>query len=355
MKIFIDFLLGRSAFLNFNFGPIAGALVGAAGSYLGARRAAKGQEAAARTAADAAKFRPYNMQSGFGSATFYDDPGNRRAVGMLSPQYQALRDQFMTQAQGLSPRYQQLQDYYLDRSMLSDRDQALADQMRTQAEGFSNALTNYDPEAAAGDIYSKIAELNQPYRQQQQLDLENRLLAQGMLGSTGGASRFQAQQAAFGEQDLRGQLAAREMAQSEQAELQRLAASGLATARELEADPMRFLQTGMSFDNIPLSYLQAAIGLDQLPQQLIDRGGVLGGRSAMAGANAGSYLANAIGGRDLAMGNLYGEVGRGLGDAIGGMFKRNQTNTPVSGNKDGGTYSPYDRFADELYVTPRDR
>ena len=102
MKIFIDLLLGRSAFLNFNFGPIAGALVGAAGSFLGARRAAKGQEAAARTAADAAKFRPYNMQSGFGSATFYNDPGNKRVVGMLSPQYQALRDQFMTQAQGES-------------------------------------------------------------------------------------------------------------------------------------------------------------------------------------------------------------------------------------------------------------
>jgi len=82
---------------------------------------------------------------------------------------------------------------------------------------------------------------------------------------------------------------------------------------------------------------------------------VLGGRSASAGANAGSYLANAIGGRDLAMGNFYGEVGRGLGDAIGGMFKRNQTNTPVSGNKYGGTYSPFDMFADELYVTPRDR
>ena len=74
---------------------------------------------------------------------------------------------------------------------LSPEMAALADRLFGRAETQASALGAYDPQAAATQYYQTYVE---PELQRQQasdyLALENRLLSQGMLGSTGGAGQL---------------------------------------------------------------------------------------------------------------------------------------------------------------------
>jgi len=81
-------------------------------------------------------------------------------------------------------------DAKMGTATLSPEMAALADRLFGRAETQATATTAYDPQAAATQYYQQYVE---PELQRQQaadyMALENRLLSQGMLGSTGGAAQ----------------------------------------------------------------------------------------------------------------------------------------------------------------------
>ena len=82
-------------------------------------------------------------------------------------------------------------DAKMGTATLSPEMSALADRLFGRAETQAAATTAYDPQAAATQYYQQYVE---PELARQQaadyLALENRLLSQGMLGSTGGAAQM---------------------------------------------------------------------------------------------------------------------------------------------------------------------
>lgn len=81
----------------------AGGIVAGNSAVDAAKTQADAQIRAAQIAADAAKFRPVGVTTGFGSSNFgYDDKGNLTSAGYtLTPQMQALRDQALGASGGL--------------------------------------------------------------------------------------------------------------------------------------------------------------------------------------------------------------------------------------------------------------
>jgi len=114
---------------------------------------------------------------------------------------------------------------------LSPEMAVLADRLFGRAETQASALGAYDPQAAAQDYYQQyVAPDLMREQEQQRLAMENRLLSQGMLGSTGGmlqsrglmeaqeASRRQARGEAFSQsQAMIDAMRQREMADIAQA------------------------------------------------------------------------------------------------------------------------------------------
>jgi hypothetical protein len=114
---------------------------------------------------------------------------------------------------------------------LSPEMAALADRLFGRAETQAAALGAYDPQAAAQEYYQQyVAPDLMRGQEEQRLALENRLLSQGMLGSTGGmllsrglleaqeASRRQARGEAFSQsQAMLDAMRQREMADIAQA------------------------------------------------------------------------------------------------------------------------------------------
>ena len=193
-------------------------VIGGIGSLLGQRQ----QSDAANKAAQMAQFKPYNVTSGIGTGSF---SGNT-ATSQLSPEYQAIRNQLLG-----------------------------------GAAGTFGAANQYDPQAAASQLYSQLSQISAPEAEQQRLATENRLYRQGMLGSTGGGIQMGALLKAQKLQDLARETQAFNMAQDVQNQL---------------------VNRGSAF-------LGGATGLDQAAMGNLDMGGTLGGRQASAGANAAQY------------------------------------------------------------------
>lgn len=107
------------------------------GSYLGYKASDKGY----KNAIDAARFKPFNVRSGFGSATF----NGQDATASLSPEYQAMRDRMLSLSGGL--------------------------------------FSNINPEQTTNNALGLLRGLAQPDEGRQYADLESRLYGQGMLGA----------------------------------------------------------------------------------------------------------------------------------------------------------------------------
>lgn len=244
----------------------AGWIAGGA-TLLGAFMGADATRSAANKAADATKFEPWNVYSGYGSGTFTPasagsgghwsggggggfawsgDRGGPNVSGGINPwgggygQGTWIPGTPATPASAtatLSPEYQALRDQYMQ-----------------QAGGQLGAMGAFDPNQASRDMYDKLASLSEPTEARARTDLESRLLAQGMLGSTGGGIQ---QQSLF---DSQGQSR---------------------IARELQSwttaqDTLNQMQ------GRAINATNAASGLDALPLQNLNLGGVLGGRQSAA-------------------------------------------------------------------------
>lgn len=189
-------------------GPVAGSLVGGGLSLYGANSAANKLSDAANNAADKSKFTPYNVFSGAGSGTF----NGTTATGTLSPEYLALRNKYLQ-----------------------------------NANGNLNALQNYDPQAAANDVYGKLSALSNPQEEQDRLNQENRLLAQGMLGSTGGGIQRQALLTSQGLAGVGRQVQSYQLGQDALNQMQNRAFGATNAATALDAIPMNNLNAGGVF------------------------------------------------------------------------------------------------------------
>lgn len=307
--------------------PWIGPVVGGVISYMGAQDAADSYSSAANRAAGATAFKPYNVYSGYGSGTF--SPGSAGTRGYWSggtPSYSGSEHAagggggmggFLgigrpnaggartwipgTAASGpsatasLNPQYQGLRDEYLQ-----------------QAYGYNGALTNYDPQSSAADLYAKLQAISAPQRQSDRNAFETRQLAQGQMGlQQGGVNpALQSFLSAQNQADLQREISAFGMSQDVQDRLQ----------------------------NRSLAATTAATGLDALPLQNLSLGGVFGGRGAQAAQFGANLQNNAAMRQGDATAQLWSSIGQQVGPAVGSYF--NQPNYG-SYNNNGFNASQY--------------
>ena len=181
--------------------PWIGPVVGGAISYIGAQDAAGSYSDAANNAAGATKFSPYNVYSGFGSGAF--SPARAGTSGMRG--YWSGGTSYQGDSGGQvsgTGGYRGPFGYVAPRgngtwvpgtpgtpataasatATLNPEYQGLRNQYLSQARGFGGALTSYDPNQAAQSLYEKLTQIGASNRQQQTNAFENRLLAQGQTG-----------------------------------------------------------------------------------------------------------------------------------------------------------------------------
>lgn len=302
------------------------AIIGGGLAYMASENASDGYSDAANRASKAGAFKPYNVYSGFGSGAFSPATAGSQGYYKRGPEInQALtgnaRIGYPSYAQGewvpgtpgtpatataeLNPRYQALRDQYM-----------------AQAEGFNGALTSYDPQSTAGDLYSKLQSISAPQRQQEQNAFEARLLSQGQMGLQQGgvnplmASYLQSQKM----QDLQREL----------------------SAFGLSQDVLDRMQ------NRSLSATTAASNLDALALQNLNLGGSFGGQ-AMQGGQFGANLQNNAAMRSAdATAQLWSGIGQQVSTAFKGSdyndsyFTRNSQYSPSYG---GGAYGGSNNWA----------
>ena len=145
---------------------IGGSLLGASAAKSAAKTQADAQLEAARIQAEAAKFKPYNVTTGFGSAQFDTNAGT--AGYTLDPRLAQMRDLLYGGATGLMPT-SATQQFYGDI-------QQQAQQKAMQAMGMS-------PEAAAAKEYESIQGLLSPQRARDQASLAQNLFKSGRMGA----------------------------------------------------------------------------------------------------------------------------------------------------------------------------
>ena len=253
-----------------------------------AETSAQAQLEAARQAAEAAKFRPVGVTTGFGASQFQFSPeGYLSSAGyQLSPELQAQRQRLMGLA-GMG---------------LTQAEQAPAAYapLGQAAQGLFNLGQQYlaqSPEQVAQRYMQQQQALLAPGREQQLANLQNQMFQTGRgglaVGGTSGAGgsvalgatnpELQAYYNALAQQD------AALAAQAQQAGQQQLAfGTGLFGTG---ANLLGGMYGGQVAALSPYtSYLGGAGSVEGLGQTALDIGAQLGGRTASAGANVGQSL-----------------------------------------------------------------
>ena len=189
--------------------------VGAGVSLIGQRKAGKAQDRASAAAERQAELayersKPWDVEGAFGGAEF-DEDGRQLNLSLSQP-WQSEYDIAMAGAQ-------KQRDYI--------------------------AGMEADPMAAGKKFYEMQKAIYAPEQEQARLAQENRLLAQGMLGSSGGASRIEALRKAQEMQDLEAQYAGLDKAQSMIDTYRGRSATDLGMAETIGQMPQKYAQTGL--------------------------------------------------------------------------------------------------------------
>jgi len=246
-----------------------------------AQMGSNAQLQAARLAADAARFRPVGVTTGFGSSQFTtDSEGNLTGAGYtLSPELQAIRDRLIAQAGAYDP------------SQALEQAKALgtgAGSLFQSGLGYLSA----SPEEARQRYISQQQALLNPLNEQNLAGIRNRLAQTGRTGlATGGTGTGMAQ--------TNPELAAYYNALAQQQ-------NQLAAGAEAASQQQQTFGTGMLGAGADLLGRQAGLysqayapvstllglgsTIEGLGQQALGLGSELGGRASTAGANAGRYL-----------------------------------------------------------------
>lgn len=327
-------------------GAIIGAGAGLLGSYLSGRSAeqaadtsAGAQLAAARIAAEEARFRPVGVTTRFGTSQFQFGPDGR----LTSAGYQA------------SPEIQALQDRLsrLYGTSLGQAEQAQAAGMplggaATGLFGLGQQYLATSPQAAREQYMAQQQALLEPIRAREEARLGAGVFGRGRAGLNVGDI---GQPELFSLAAARRQQDAQLAAQAEQAAQQRIGfgaglfgtgAGLLGTQYGLQTQALAPFQTQFGISQL----------LEQAAQQPLDIGAQLGGRSATAGANVGQSLLQ--GGLGAARTQLQGSlVGPSLmaqslskvnyGDLFNRLMGTGTTPAPVYnvGGFGGGTGTDY--------------
>lgn len=263
-------------------GSLLGGLLGGRSARKAADTAAQGQIEAAKIAADAAKFRPYSITSGFGRGFF--DEEKQTAGYELDPQLQAFRDRMYG---GAGDVFGQLE---------------------------------LDPTKAAQQYYTQQQELMAPQRQAEDIALRQQQLQSGRIGL--GLSG-----AAMGAGAGTGYVNP-EQYQRDLARAQADAAMGFQSREMAQADIDRLIGRGTGM-------MQTGFGIEELGMKPMMLGADIGNRAAVAGGNQAAALM--AGGQGAANARLAG----GLSQA--GMW---QSLGKTIGNQDwSGVYNPSSMFA----------
>lgn len=234
-----------------------GAAIGAFGGFLGGDAMSTQTDAANRAAAMAA-FNPWNVSTGIGGVNF--DPSTHTATTNLNPQYSNIANT----ALGYAP------DYFSQG--------AVGSPLFNQSRQFLSSL-NSDPYSLAADQYAKLNAIIAPQQDQQRTALENHLLSQGRLGSTGGSLQQQALETAFGNQNNSNLAQALNTAMGWRQQNYGIGAGLTGMLSGYQNMGNNALNTATSLENIPIGYM--------------NQGGQLGAYGTRAGAFGGNFLVNA--------------------------------------------------------------
>jgi hypothetical protein len=342
-------------------GSLAGGLVagglGLVGGILGGRSAEKAagtsaaaQLEAARIAAEAQKFRPVGVTTGFGSSQFTtDSEGNVTGAGYtLTPELQAIRNRLVTQAGAYDP------------TQIAQQAQALG----TGAQSLFGAGQGYlsaSPEEARQRYISQQQALLAPMQEQELAGVRNRLFQTGRTGLATGGTAAGNMAATNPELAAYYNALARQQAQ--------LAAGAEQAAQQQQTFGAGLLSSGgQLLGQVPAlttaaySPLSTQLGLagtvENLGQEALDIGSALGGRvtsgNAAAGALLGQGMSNAAQTLQATQAaNPFATALQGLSSnqqftsGVGNWFNNLITPTPYSGrgtiySNDPGTYSGFD-------------
>jgi hypothetical protein len=291
------------------FGPASKA----ADAQLGAAQmGSAAQLQAAQIAADAARFRPVGVTTGFGSSKFtVDKKGNLKSASYtLTPELQAIRNRLMAQAGQYDP------------TQMIQQAQALgtgADSLFQAGQGYLSA----SPEEARQRYISQQQALLNPLNEQNLAGIRNRLFSTGRTGlATGGT-------AAGNMAATNPELAAYYNALAQQQN--QLAAGAEAAAQQQQTFGAGMLGAGAgllgeqtsltSGAYAPLSTVLGLAGtVEGLGQQALGLGSELGGRASTAGANAGRFLLAGGLGAAQAMQGAAGLQGMAQAQGMAGLL-----------------------------------
>lgn len=240
-----------NAGVNLYTGYRAGSIAGDAGE-----QAAQANVEAAKIAAEAARFKPYAITTGFGTSFF--DENKQQAGYSLDPMLQAWRNKmYGTGAQFM-------------------------DQIQT------------DPQAAAAQYYAQQQGLMAPQRQAEDIALRQQQLQSGRIGlGLSGASQGAGAGTGYVNPEQYQRDLARAMADQQ---------LSVASREQAQADIDRAISRGTGL-------LQTGLGIEEYGLKPLQLGADIGSRQAVSGANqAQSLLA---GGQAAANARLAGSIGQG--------------------------------------------
>jgi len=153
------------------------------------------------------------------------------------------------------------------------------------------AIAGYDPTQAAREYYSQYIEPDLSYQQEQErLALENRLLGQGMLGSTGGSMRMGELARAQSAEQRAGRAGAFSQAQDLLNQMRQREAADLAAMAGIYEGPVSLMKTGAGIGG---TMGQIAAGYTPTYQQSGGGSGLFGSLMPAIGSFAGSEAGSA--------------------------------------------------------------
>lgn len=234
--------------------PFIGSFLSGSEASSAGERAAAANIEAAKIAADAAKFKPYAVSTGFG--TSYFDPSTLQAGYEIDPVLKAFRDKYYGSAA------------------------TFLDQLQT------------DPQAAAQQYYAQQQGLMAPQREAEDIALRQRQLQSGRIGLGVSGQAMGAGAAGM----VNPQQYQRDLARA-QAD-----AALAAQSREMaQADIDRLIQRGTGL-------FQTGLGVEEQALRPLTIGADIGSKQAVSGGNVAQALLT--GGQAAATANLAGGLGR---------------------------------------------
>jgi len=170
--------------------------------------------------------------------------------------------------------------------------QALADMFRQRMGKQTAAISGYDPAQAARDYYQQyVAPDLMQQQEQERLALENRLLGQGMLGSTGGALRMGELARAQSAEQRAGRAGAFTQAQDLLTQMRQREAADLAAMAGIYEAPVGLMTTGTG-----IGQAMGQIAGTYKPTYTKGSSGLFGGLASGLAGGMGNVLGQAAGG-----------------------------------------------------------